>query len=363
MVAFDARSLSRNLIGNMDIRRFDTDIRERRFARFAGVMGADALDRLCSLSTIESLLAREAIPLPQIDIFDHGHLRRLADMQRKSGRTGLAVVADAFRAGATIRVRDLDRFDPRLTDFADEIRRYFAAHSQINVYLTPPGTSGFPPHFDITDVFIVQCLGTKQWQVFGDYTNRIELPPPETNWEPDRFVPSGPADDVTLDTGDVLYLPRGVMHRAFCTDRESMHLTISLTPLTVADLLAQAVRTMAAVDVDLRRRVAWSVDGSADDLEEVNRQIRQSRRAIRGSAGRGAADRGRAPLVPEQRAGRIERRAPCGRRGADRRPAKRPVDRSAPRGCRVIRADGGTERRSHRRSAHQPPADGPSRRT
>ena len=40
------------------------------------------------------------------------------------------------------------------------------ARSQINLYLTPPFATGFPAHFDVTDVFIVQCSGAKSWTVF-----------------------------------------------------------------------------------------------------------------------------------------------------------------------------------------------------
>jgi hypothetical protein len=54
------------------------------------------------------------------------------------------------------------------------------------------------------------------------------------DWDPERFKPLSVPDPITLSAGDVLYMPRGVMHQAFCIERESMHLTISLMPLTVA---------------------------------------------------------------------------------------------------------------------------------
>jgi hypothetical protein len=78
---------------------------------------------------------------------------------------------------------------------------------------------------------------------------------------------------MTLQEGDVLYMPRGTMHRAFCTGYESMHLTISLMPLTFADLLRQEIRRIAAADTDLRRRVPWSVDDSADRLDALAQEV------------------------------------------------------------------------------------------
>ena len=35
-----------------------------------------------------------------------------------------------------------------------------------NVYLTPPGTQGFAPHFDDVDVFILQLEGKKHWRLY-----------------------------------------------------------------------------------------------------------------------------------------------------------------------------------------------------
>jgi hypothetical protein len=62
------------------------------------------------------------------------------------------------------------------------------------------------------------------------------------------------------------------MHEAFCTDRESMHLTISLASLTFADLLRKAIASAAATDIELRRRVPWFAaddDGEAERLAQL----------------------------------------------------------------------------------------------
>jgi hypothetical protein len=264
MKAFDTRAAARMLTGHMTIQAFNAEVRELHAERFQNAMDLEQLSELFNFTRLESLFASEAIPLAYVDVFDEGQLTRLVDMQRKSGKTGLAVVADRFRDGSTIRVRDLDRFDVRLGSFALEIRRYFAADSQINLYLTPPGKAGFAPHFDITDVLILQCLGTKSWRVFDDYSNRIDLPLASTNWDPDRFKPSSTPDAITLGAGDVLYLPRGVMHEAFCTERESMHLTISLTPLTVVDLVSRELQRISAAKLQFRQRVPWSLEDHSE---------------------------------------------------------------------------------------------------
>jgi ribosomal protein L16 Arg81 hydroxylase len=192
-----------------------------------------------------------------------------------TGEPSIAVVADNIRRGATIRVRDIQIFDSRLDRVVGEIQRYFAAQSQINVYLTPPTKHGLALHFDTTDVFIVQCTGQKEWKIFSDYTHKIELPLIDTQWNSEIYKPQGAAETIVLTPGDVLYIPRGVMHEAFCTERESIHLTISIEPLTVADLLAREIRRIAAIDVDLRRRVPWTIDGDDSHWDELTKDVRQ----------------------------------------------------------------------------------------
>ena len=64
------------------------------------------------------------------------------------------------------------------------------------------------------------------------------------------------------------------MHEAFCRDRESMHLTVSIVPLTFADLIGKALRSTAKGDVEFRRRVTWSSDNDDHQFEELTLQLR-----------------------------------------------------------------------------------------
>jgi hypothetical protein len=267
--------LARNLIGSMEIREFDQEVRERRAAKFESALGLEQLDQLYDLSRLESLLRSDAVPIHSIDIFQSGNLMRLSDVQKKSGKSCLEVVVNHLLKGSTIRVRDVEQSNDQMRRFVNEVQHYFAAQSQVNLYLTPPTKTGFPPHFDITDVFVVQCLGRKEWRIYNDYSNKIELPLVETNWDPDHFKPSAPAEAISLCPGDVFYLPRGVMHEAFCEDRESMHLTVSIVPLTFADLIAKALRSTAKGDVEFRRRVPWSVENEDHQFEELTMQLRE----------------------------------------------------------------------------------------
>src|SRR5438874_1922169 len=134
MVGFDSGSVVQALTGDVGLRAFNDTIREQRSIRFEATIGAEQLAQLFDLSRMETLFASGAIPLAFVDLYEGGQLTRLADVQKKSGKTGLAIIAERFRVGATIRLRDLDSCDLRLSQFVAEVRRRFAAQSQINAY-------------------------------------------------------------------------------------------------------------------------------------------------------------------------------------------------------------------------------------
>ena len=73
-----------------------------------------------------------------------------------------------------------------------------------NVYLTPPGTQGFAPHFDDVDVFILQLEGKKHWRLYE--------PKPEDRlprFSSRNFTQNeigDPCLETTLDAGDMLYV-------------------------------------------------------------------------------------------------------------------------------------------------------------
>ncbi len=253
-----AEDVLHGLMGGIPLQDFNERIREQRVAHFKAALAPKLLDGIFSVPRIERLLREDSRVSEYIDVFDGTHLRQFVAQQRKPGQTHFDVVAEFLRRGATIRVRSAEAFDPALGELLQALERHFIGRCSGNAYLTPPGKAGFSPHFDLTDVFVVQCAGKKHWRIYDRYTNMAELPLAEARWDAERFKPSSPPRDFELNRGDVLYLPCGVMHEAFCTDRESMHLTISLASLNYADLLRKAIATAAAADIELRRRVPWS---------------------------------------------------------------------------------------------------------
>jgi hypothetical protein len=251
MRAFDARHLAKKLVGPDGLAAFDAHIRETRTARFETALDAAEASSLFDVRRLERAIDDGAIAVGQIDIFVRGHIVRIADLAHRSGRTVLDIAAEQLGAGATLRVRDLQRADADLVAFGRAVQEAFSATAQIN-------------HFDITDVLVVQVAGSKSWRIHSDYADQQRLPMSDTPWDPRRYIPTDAGEELTLRTGDVLYIPRGFMHSAVSLAEESMHLTISLAPMTYADLLTGVLARRAKKHEALRRRVPLQVQAGND---------------------------------------------------------------------------------------------------
>ena len=79
-------------------------------------------------------------------------------------------------------------------------------------YLTPPGTQGFAPHYDDIEAFVLQLEGKKRWRVYNP-TNKDETLPRFSSRNFAQHELGKPIIDVTLESGDLLYFPRGYVHQ------------------------------------------------------------------------------------------------------------------------------------------------------
>jgi bifunctional lysine-specific demethylase and histidyl-hydroxylase NO66 len=124
-----------------------------------------------------------------------------------------------------------------------DVELNFAA--QVNAYFTPPESQGFVAHFDDHDALIVQLEGSKIWHLYEG----IDVPPHEMAGHP-SFTPADlPTPvDVLLETGDVLYVPRGRVHAAESTSELSAHMTIGLHAPTLVLLATRMLNALSASD-------------------------------------------------------------------------------------------------------------------
>ena len=75
--------------------------------------------------------------------------------------TGRAMVRRAFDRGKTIILTAMQcRWGP-VASLCRRLEERFGCPVHTNLYLTPPGTQGFDPHYDTHEVFVLQIAGGK----------------------------------------------------------------------------------------------------------------------------------------------------------------------------------------------------------
>ena len=78
---------------------------------------------------------------------------------------GLEAVLADMRDGGTLVLDQLHHREPKLGLLCRLLGPELGHRFQTNLYLTPPHGKGFTPHWDNHDVFILQVLGSKHWNV------------------------------------------------------------------------------------------------------------------------------------------------------------------------------------------------------
>jgi ribosomal protein L16 Arg81 hydroxylase len=151
-----------------------------------------------------------------------------------------------------------------------------------NTYITPAGVPGFAPHYDDHDVLVLQCYGSKVWSIHDDYEGQRELPLSGFKFDKDANTPGPATHTVTMEVGDVLYIPRGRMHSAATTQSgNSIHLTLSLNWVTWNELIFDLIAKQSLEDVEMRKaivahRFGRRKESSNEALkEEMNRLLKR----------------------------------------------------------------------------------------
>ncbi|XP_062950468.1 ribosomal oxygenase 2 isoform X2 [Cynocephalus volans] len=125
---------------------------------------------------------------------------------------------------ATIQFHQPQRFKDELWRIQEKLECYFGSLVGSNVYITPAGSQGLPPHYDDVEVFILQLEGEKHWRL---YHPTVPLAREYSVEAEDRI--GRPTHEFTLKPGDLLYFPRGTIHQADTPPglAHSTHVTIS----------------------------------------------------------------------------------------------------------------------------------------
>ncbi|MBK7902446.1 MAG: cupin [Proteobacteria bacterium] len=136
--------------------------------------------------------------------------------------------------GASLVANHVHRVCPEVGAVAHMLEREFAARVAANVYCSFKGVQAFQTHFDLHDVFAVQAEGEKVWRVYESRADAPVLPLPPGD-EIEKWLSESRGRllfEVTMQPGDILYLPRGQYHDALTGSQASLHVTFGVSPAT-----------------------------------------------------------------------------------------------------------------------------------
>jgi hypothetical protein len=208
---------------------------------------------LLSVGDLDRVLGTHGIRHPDLQI-----VRFEEEIPASEYTSGEEVVdplraAKLFADGATLVFSHLHTRVPPLARFCAALSQVLSSKMQANIYFTPPDAQGFKPHWDTHDVFVLQISGSKRWMI---YETRFRLPLRGQKFDPKKDPPpSAPIEEFELRAGDLLYIPRGVMHAARATAEPSLHVTAGLMAFTWADFFLQGVAEAALADESLRENL------------------------------------------------------------------------------------------------------------
>jgi ribosomal protein L16 Arg81 hydroxylase len=191
---------------------------------------------------------------------------------------------ELFNSGVSLGFSALDQYHEELKQFVQGIASATRLPGTIvtTCYLTPP-FSGSPMHFDSQHVFFMQVSGKKHWKIgqraaWQDAPTNVQLSSLETPGmkaflESIGVVIAGPEDtglrEVTLNAGDVLYMPPGFWHEGHTSDTHSLHYTLTFMPLGPWHLLVAYLRQSLFENSSLRRDLRFVAESGEGDTTRL----------------------------------------------------------------------------------------------
>lgn len=165
-----------------------------------------------------------------------------------------------FHQGATIIINSAEKTIPRLANACRIIEQQLNIRVQSNIYITPPHSQGFDVHYDSHDIFTMQIKGPKTWKIYAPST---DLPTTYTQLTEEPKL----LQEIEMNSGDFLYMPRGVIHEAFTSAVATIHVNFSCKPRYGFHLLADLVKEAEKNDVFFRKTIPHLLSSEAEKNE------------------------------------------------------------------------------------------------
>lgn len=163
---------------------------------------------------------------------------------------------DLMQHGATLVLNRAEELFPSSRDLCALVGQFARQPTTSNAYVSfsgpiPKGQGTFGKHWDTHDVFAIQLIGKKLWQLYPP-TQPLPLSH-QTSRRMQQACPALPAFEYVLNAGDLLYIPRGWWHQVTPLDTASLHLSVGTYPSSISDYIFWVCSRQLPQLLDARR--------------------------------------------------------------------------------------------------------------
>ena len=148
-------------------------------------------------------------------------------------------VQNLISRGSSLVLSEIEKLNTKLYSVVEELQNLTNGKCQGNLYFSMQSRQAFGPHCDDHDVFAIHFEGEKVWNIYENIEkNPINHPIFKYSAEERTRKAGKLVDQVTLQPGDLLYLPRGQYHDALASKNGAIHIAFGLTYFKPIDLLS-----------------------------------------------------------------------------------------------------------------------------
>lgn len=234
----------------------------------------DYYNQILSIKQIESLIYSRHRDSTQIRVINksQSYFQHSTSHINLDNIFGINEIYTAYSQGNTITLNQLQYGCEPIAILCRNLEKIF--HFQVNasIYLTPRQAQGTVPHYDTHDVFILQVEGSKIWHIY-DYFCCLPLAKDQQIVPADRLPPR--LHEVCLNAGDLIYIPRGYVHEALTSECSSVHLTIGVHPVRLADLITTAINLASKNCVSLRKSLPIGFFNKKEKIGILTHQFKE----------------------------------------------------------------------------------------
>ena len=199
--------------------------------------------KLIDVNDVADIIQKQTYPSDRIRLSRNGESIPPVFYTTREARPklSLSLIRGVLNAGASLTVNFLQDVHPKIGDLAQALELELSSNVWANAYVTTKEGGAFDVHYDDHDVIVLQISGSKRWHLFG---RTQEFPVRQFDSARDIAPKTEEKADI-LCAGEVLFVPRGVWHRAEVVDSPSFHVTFGIIGNTGIDFVSHSVNDLS----------------------------------------------------------------------------------------------------------------------